>query len=200
MGRFLELIIPLCALALWPVVAVGQTEAPFGLVWGQSESQVRALGVVLKEYQSKDYGKSFFATELPRALADQETAILSFGHDDKLWRIVAIGRANDRDPMGGSVKSRYNELREVLTEKYGRPTSVHRLGDSIYAEAEYFLSGIRQGKSFWYSSFEASSNVSAELAITASDSSTSRWRIIFEEKNLRRAFDASKKLQEKKVL
>lgn len=91
---------------------LAQTEGPLGLIWGQSSGDVRASGVELKDFPSQDFGKSFIASALPRALADQENALLSFGHNDKLWRIVVFGRPNDHDPMGGSAKTRYDELRQ----------------------------------------------------------------------------------------
>jgi hypothetical protein len=194
------MLLLLCCNVLSPcALAQNQQEVPFGLAWGQTISQVQGLGVDLKPFDSKDYGKSFVATGLPRALADQETALLSFGHDDRLWRIVAAGRKNDHDPSGATVRSRYDELRSILEEKYGKSKSVHRLGDSIYSKPENFVYGLREGNSFWFSSFD-SGNIAVELGIIALDMSTTRWRIIFEDKALSRQFENSKRSLEKKAL
>jgi hypothetical protein len=176
-----------------------QNEAPFGLTWGQSSGQIQAVGVELKSIDRADYGKTFVATRLPRALADQETALLSFGHNDKLWRIVALGRPNENDPTGASVRARYDELRGILEEKYGRAKSVHRLGDHFYSKPENFVYGISKGESYWYSSFE-NNGAEIELAIIAPDMSKSRWRIIVTQKTLARDFEDSKRAIEKKAL
>lgn len=194
--RCAAIVAVLCCM---PDCVSAQAEGPLGLTWGQSSSQIKEAGVELKDVPLNDFGKSFFATNLPRALADQKHTLLSFGHDDKLWRVVLLGREVDNDPMGLSVKSRYEELKQILEEKYGKARTFQTLGDSIYAEAQYFLAGIRSGKSFWQSSFGTNS-VAIDLSIIASDSSTGQWRIIFEDKNGRRVFDNSKKAREKKAL
>lgn len=196
--RILALLVS-CPCALLVKRAMAQSEGPLGLAWGASAAQVKQLGAKLEPVAMRDFGETYFASELPRALSDQNTTILSFGHDDKLWRIAVLGRKIENDPMGLSVKSRYNELREALQEKYGHPKTTHLLGDSIYKESQYFLSGIRGGKSFWFSTYEAK-DVQVELAIIAEDSSTAQWRLIFEDKALRRSFGGSKKAIEKKAL
>jgi hypothetical protein len=126
-------------------------------------------------------------------------AIVSFGYDDKLWRIVAISRPFSNDPSGTNVKSRYQELLGVLTEKYGRPTVVHTLGESIYREPRYFLAGINGGHTSWYANFDTH-KLFIQLGIVAEDSSTGRWRTIFEEKALRKNFDSTRRVHEKGAL
>jgi hypothetical protein len=174
-------------------------EGPLGLTWGISANQVRALGVDLKDGPRSDFGVSYVATNLPRALSDQEMAIVSFGYDDKLWRIGAISRPFPNDPAGTNVKSRYQELLGVLIEKYGRPAIVHSLGDSIYREARYFLAGINGGHTSWYSNFDTA-KLFIQLGILADDSSAGRWRIIFEEKALRKTFESGRRSREKGAL
>jgi hypothetical protein len=174
-------------------------EAPLGLTWGVAPDEVRALGADLNEFPGTEFGTSFATTKLPRALSDQEATILSFGYDGRLWRIIAVSKAFQNDPSGNALKARYQELLNVLTEKYGSPTSVQHLGDSIYAESQYFLAGIKGGQSFWYSNFSTPS-LSVQLGLSADDMSSGRWRIIYEEKSLRKAFDAAKKGKEKGAL
>jgi hypothetical protein len=199
-GWHRSLVLVLCCLC-GPFIEQGlaQSEGPLGLSWGSSPDQVRQLGVKLESVAMRDFGQTYLASELPRVLSDQKTTILSFGHDGKLWRIAVLSRKFENDPMGFKVKARYDELRQALEEKYGRPKSTHMLGDSIYREDQYFLAGIRGGKSFWFSSYEPK-DVSVELGIIAEDSSTAQWRLIFEDKKLRHDFEASKKALEKKTL
>lgn len=172
---------------------------PLGLMWGMPVDQVRALGAELKDVPNTDYGVSFVATKLPRVLSDQEATVVSFGYNDKLWRIIAVSKAFSNDPAGTNLKLRYQELLAALAEKYGKPSSVHSLGDSIFQEPQYFLAGIQQGRTSWYSNFSPQS-LSIQLNLSADDSSTGRWRIIYEEMSLRKDFEVSKKIKEKNAL
>lgn len=183
----------LCAIANAQNVS---QEAPLGLPWGVSTTELQARGIELKEIPTLDFGKSFIATKMEKALTDQSAALLSFGSNDRLWRIVINSRDSLNDPSGSNILVRYNELSSVLSEKYGKPRAVHRLGDSIFSQSEYFLAGIRGGKSSWFSNFDTP-NLFIQLSIIASDSSTASWRIIYENKQLRKDFETSKRFQEK---
>jgi hypothetical protein len=72
------------------------------------------------------------SSKLPKAIHDQEITYLFFGNDNKLWRITAISSSFENDPYGNGAKSRYDELVGILSEKYGRGTSVHQFGDDFY--------------------------------------------------------------------
>ena len=129
-------------------------DAALGLIWASTIQQVIEQGVELKKIPQTDFGELYFARNLPRALSDQETAVLSFGYDDKLCRIAIISRAFDKDPAGRAAQQRYSELLTVLAEKYGRPLSVHQIDNSMYKEEKDFLAGINNGRSNWFSNYE----------------------------------------------
>ena len=173
--------------------------APFGLTWGMTSEAVRALGASIQAVDTKENGASFVAKDLPMALSDQEATALFFGHDDRLWRVVALGRAVSNDPYGTSAKSRYDELSEALVDKYGKGAPFHRLGSSIYAQPNNFVSGLKMGETHWHTSF-AAKEVSVIMDLYAPDMSSVRWRISFENKELKRLFELSKKSREKKAL
>lgn len=183
-----------------PVAAQEQDETgPLGLAWGSTVEQLTTQGIELKPFPQKDFGETYLASKLPRALSDQETAALAFGYDNKLFRVVIVSRPYENDPSGTTVRNRYSDLSSTLAEKYGKPYSVENLGTSIYAQTQYFLAGINGGYSSWYSNYETS-RIVAQLGLTAESSSTGRWRIIFEEKRLRKAFDLARKNKEKGAL
>lgn len=173
--------------------------APLGLEWGAGVEQLRSRGAELTGDTDSSFGKAFIFTKLPQALADQDSAIGFFGHDNKLWRLVLTGKPNHSDPYGSATKARYESLVEILSEKYGKPTRYHRMGDSIYAENRYFVSGIRSGRTSWFSNFKAK-DLTVQISIGADDGDTSRWRIIYENEALRSSFDRSKKAKEKGAL
>lgn len=175
------------------------TDGPIGLVWGSSSAEVQAKGVELKAIEGTDFGKSYLASKLEKALADQSAALLSFGFNDKLWRVLITSRPFSEDPAGSAAVARYDELASLLSDKYGKGTQVHRLGESIYAQSGYFVAGIRGGQSRWFTNFDTS-NLFIQLGLTASDSSTATWRLIYENKIFRRDFEASKRSREKGTL
>jgi hypothetical protein len=177
----------------------GNTAAPLGLEWGANLASTKARGVETGDESDSNFGKSVAFTKLPQVLADQETAIGFYGYDDRLYRLVIISKQFSNDPFGNAAISRYAALSELLTEKYGKPTQNHRLGDSIYAEPRYFVSGIQGGRTSWYSNFK-SQDLFVQLGIIADDSSTARWRIIYENNALRGQFDKSKRVKEKGAL
>jgi hypothetical protein len=115
-----------------PVFAQKNREGPFGLTWGSTVEQTKAVGIELKPDTNKENGVSFIARSLPKALSDQDFAFVSYGFDDKLWRIVAVSRSFSNDPKGEKIRTRYGELVGVLAGKYGPPQSSHTLGGSIY--------------------------------------------------------------------
>lgn len=175
------------------------TDGPIGLVWGSSSAEVQAKGVELKEIEGTDFGKSYLASKMEKALADQSAALLSFGFNDKLWRVLITSRPFSEDPAGSAAVARYDELASLLSDKYGKGTQVHRLGESIYAQSGYFVAGIRGGQSRWFTNFDTS-NLFIQLGLTATDSSTATWRLIYENKIFRRDFEASKRSREKGTL
>ncbi|MCG6207772.1 hypothetical protein LPW26_24250 [Rhodopseudomonas sp. HC1] len=159
-------------------------------------ADIQSSGVELKEFPGNEYGRSYIASKTSKALADQSFTLVSFGFNDKLWRVVIAGRPISDDPAGSAVLGRYKELSSLLAEKYGKPKEYHRLGESIYSQSAYFVAGIRGGNSSWYSNFETT-DFSIQLGLTATDSSTSNWRLIYENKEIRKGFEASKRSREK---
>lgn len=180
---------------LWTSNVLAQ-EAPLGLHWSASAEALKQAGIDLKKSGSDDFGVGFVAQKVPEGLANQETTLLSFGYDDKLWRIVIVSKSFPNDPAGNAVRNRYDELVRILGEKYGK-AGVHQvLGESIYSEPRYFLAGIEGGNSVWYSNFETS-DLFIQIGILAATSSDARWRIIYEYKPLKTIFVQEKKGREK---
>ncbi|MCP2221707.1 hypothetical protein [Bradyrhizobium elkanii] len=198
-------VISLAAASLFVACGVARAQshesgtAPLGLRWGSSIEEVRADGIELKDFQGRDYGATYFATKLEKALSDQSGTLLSFGFNNKLWRIVVLSRDYSNDPAGSGVLERYSQLSASLREKYGKPSTVHQLGESIYSQPRYFLAGIRGGESRWYSNFKTS-DMQIQLGLIATDNSTGSWRLIYEYAPLSVIFEDAKKTTEKDKL
>jgi hypothetical protein len=107
-----------------------------------------------------------------------------------------LSREFTNDPYGSTLRGRYDDLANLLSEKYGKPVVSHHLGSSIYAEPKYFMAGIRNGESKWSSFFDLPS-LSIVLFISADDSSTGHWKLIYRHKPLNKDFEVSKRSREK---
>ncbi len=93
--------------------------APFGLLWGASISETRNQGILLQAVDEKDYVNSFSATHLPKGITDFRQVNITFGEDDKLWRIIAYGNLLDDTPDAAKVMRLYRIYNDLLTKKYG---------------------------------------------------------------------------------
>jgi hypothetical protein len=175
-----------------------EAEAPFGLTWGASVEEVKPLGVDLREYkeESNAYGESYLASKLPKAISGQQSTYLSFGLNNKLWRIVVASTPFENDPYGLAAKARYEELSNVLTEKYGKGSTVEQLGEGYYSEPKNFVYGIKQGESRWATKFDTPT-MSITLALFAQDMSSLQWVLIYQNKALDAIFEKDQKAREK---
>jgi hypothetical protein len=196
---FAALISGLAAPPLALAQDADRNAAPFGLIWTMSAADTRTLGVDLKEIQPKDFGTSYVATKLSKILSDMQTVIVSFGYDDKLWRVAAVSREFKNDPSGISVRARYDELASVLADKYGKGHQTHSQDTRLWKSSTEFVMGIKVGRSDWFTNFETNL-LFIQLGIIAEDSSTAQWRIIMENKPLRTKFEAGKKAHERNAL
>jgi len=196
---FLALILGLVVPPVARAQDADRNAAPFGLIWAASPADIRSLGIELVEFPAKDFGTSYVATKLPKIISDVETVFVSFGYDDKLWRVAALSKNFSNDPSGTSVRSRYNELISVLTEKYGKGKQSHFQDTTMWKGSDEFIMGIKVGRSNWFSNFETNL-LYIQLGIIADDNSTAKWRIIMENKPLRENFGSGKKANKKNAL
>jgi hypothetical protein len=179
-----------------PFAGVSAEErAPFGLAWGASVEHLKAAGVVLQRRNSDQSGVRFAATSLPKALSDMGEAILSFGGNNRLHKIEAIGEDVTGDPDGRRMKARYAALSRALAGKYGQGVSRHEILEP-WTRPNDFLTGIYRGGSHWYTDFTGK-NVSIRLQIRATRRGISKYVLIFQHKEIR---PGNERLPERDVL
>lgn len=94
-------------------------EGPFGLSWGGTYNQIKAMGVELEKVEIKDYVNSFAASQLPKPLPDFDKVIISFGEDNLMWRVLAYGKKLDDDADAAKVLKLYRKYYKLLNQKYG---------------------------------------------------------------------------------
>lgn len=160
-----------------PPDTASSAEAPFGLRWLAPKQQVEEMGIVFKDpMPTTEFGSSYVVSKLPKELADLEYAVLSFGYDDHLVRITAIGEGFQDDSDGSRIKARYKELEELLQSKYGPGRS------QVHIDKEYdgnkFQIGLHNKANWMYTEFFPH-DLRIELSAFEQYPRT-RWRIIFE--------------------
>ena len=73
---------------------------------------------------------------------------------------------------------------------------MHQFGDDFYKRPDNFVYGIQQGQTAWFTNF-ANPDLFIQLGLLAEGQSTLRWRVIYENKVLKKAFDQDQKSREK---
>lgn len=160
-------------------------EAPFGLSWGATYNQTKALGVDLKKVERKNSVNDFIVTKLPKPLADFRQVIVSFGEDNSLWRLSAYGKLIDDNASAskalhlyrkyyGLLERKYGNAKEFFTPKiitvekkvkdeYGRDKiEIEKISEPI--GGPNFLAGLKSGEAVLYATFE-DEDVGAALAV-----------------------------------
>jgi hypothetical protein len=151
-------------------------EAPFGLRWMASKQDVTDMGVIFKSPMDTDFGTSYVVSQLPKELPDLHYAVLSFGDDDQLIRIIAIGTGFDRDDDGSRIKARYKELDDLLQKKYGAGKLEQHTEKNC--EGDNFMRCLGAKRSWMYTKYSPP-DMRVELSAFV-ESGQTRWRIIFE--------------------
>lgn len=158
--------------------------APFGLSWQANETDIKNMGVVLTPTQQEDYVNSFIATQLPKEAKGFRIVQLSFGEENKLWRIIAYGDFIDDEADASQGLKLYKMYARLLNQKYGkqqefytpavttvekeviiqgRPTKQSEQVEEKIGNPN-FLSQLQQGTASLYSTFEGN-GIGAALAL-----------------------------------
>ena len=175
------------------------TSAPLGLEWGMSRETVKSLGVSLEPVDDDGDGKADEARNLPKILRDAASVRLSFGFDDRLWRIFVISKSFSDDPYGSKVRARYDALSGLLSQKYGPRDRRHSIEDGPYSKPRHFLFALNSGHGTHFTMY-ATTPMFVYLAIEPVDTSTGAYVLLFQRKDLAAAVDAIRKEREKDAL
>ncbi len=177
--------------------------APFGLLWGATYRETLSSGVKLTKTFEKDYINSFIADELPKALPNIRYVVVTFGQDNRLWRVIAYGDFIQDTPSASKVLEQYNHYYRLLNKKYGNAEQtynpkinrIEKIIDLGHGKTkteieeipstignDNFLAELQNGETDLYSTFY-NSNVGAALSVNVDGNGNSY--IILEYKNLK---------------
>ena len=168
---------------------------PFGTEMGDSPDKFADLKK-LEQYEGMSLYRAF---NLPQKHSSFTSYILAFG-DDGLAMIMASTKDYEDDHYGNTAKSEYNNVKEQLTKKYGRPVSVERLNTgSIWNEPRYFATSInkneRRHKSLWFDNLPDNLE-SVELEVRATNSGVTYLQLHYLYKNMVKAREKAKAANE----
>jgi hypothetical protein len=92
-------------------------EAMFGLNFGQTTKEIRAMGVTLIFKDSLNNLFSYKCKTLPKNFSSAESYTLIFS-DDSLVKIIMLGNTIDNDLYGNDGKEAFKNTMELLKKKY----------------------------------------------------------------------------------
>ncbi|CAH9017681.1 hypothetical protein [Candidatus Nitrosacidococcus sp. I8] len=137
--RLLCFIITLVAVNFWaaPLLAADDTslvlseDTPFGLGWGMTEKQVKALGATLSHSQTYENIDIFSSRKLPEQLPVIRVDSYSLLFDKKwgLQKIMMYSKIIQNDQDGEVGESQYFELKNFLMKRHGNPISISEKDD-----------------------------------------------------------------------
>lgn len=147
------------ALLLTPLVAIpslASADAPFGLTWGMSKSEVESLGVTLFDEEQNRNIKLYRTNELPIDLSNAEFYGLIFDENRGLQKITMVSDTISNDAYGREGKSAYDRIKTALIGKYGDPTNDYDfIGLKLWDESDEFYQCLAyDGCGGWASFFE----------------------------------------------
>lgn len=185
------------------------SSAPFGLLWKADMDEIKELGVILTPIEEKDYANSFAATHLPKDPKGFRDVYVTFGEENELWRILAIGDFINDEPDASKVLKEYRKYVRLLSQKYGnqqenfdpkltpveKKVMVNGREETVIEQKPEpignpeFLSQLQSGEATLYSTFEGN-NIGAALAINVDGDGKSY--IIIDYKNIKILQDREK--------
>ncbi|EGQ7835363.1 hypothetical protein H9W06_004477 [Vibrio vulnificus] len=126
---------------LLTVVAAGAQAAdtfpePFGLSWGMSEAGLKKLGFT--QVSNSGGLRIFSSVSAPKAWSKAENYV-AVTYKGKLVKAAALSEDFKNDIYGSEGKSTYEQVKSLLTKKYGSPsTNYERVGGDLYDDADEF--------------------------------------------------------------
>ena len=126
----------ICVLLI-SVYAYAGNEAMFGLNFGQTPKEIRALGSTLTFKDNNKNFSSYTCNSLPKNSSSAESYTLIFS-DDSLVKVIMIGNTISNDIYGSDGKEAFINTFELLKKKYIVHLFRTELGLELYDESDEF--------------------------------------------------------------
>ncbi len=110
--------------------------SPFGLTWGMSVASLKELGFA--EVNDSGGLKILSSVSAPKAWSKAEIYV-AVTYKDRLVKAAANSFDFTDDVYGSEGKDNYNQIKSLLTKKYGEPTTHYeRIGTTLYDDPDEF--------------------------------------------------------------
>ena len=152
----------LLALVISPVVAQAQSKtripAPLGLKWGWTQTDLKRVGVriIANDPANAGLARILRVYNTPKEIAGASTVFLLVTNRYGLQRVLWASPTYRNDKFGLRAKTRYSELKEALSDKYGPPNSYEWISkrQKYAAQTDFFYicmrtKGCGSWTSFW---------------------------------------------------
>ncbi|EGQ9635472.1 hypothetical protein O1D87_003489 [Vibrio cholerae] len=134
MGKFLVGL--LLAIVVAGAQAADTFPEPFGLSWGMSEAGLKKLGFT--QVSDANGLRIFSSVSVPKAWSKAENYV-AVTYKGRLVKVAAMSTDFTDDIYGSKGKSNYEQVKSLLTKKYGSPsTHYERVGGDLYDDADEF--------------------------------------------------------------
>jgi hypothetical protein len=130
----------------------GQRTEPFGLRPGSTVEQV--LAVVGRPSVKHSNGNAYILNTAPSPHPDFDEYVLLFSPSKGLVKLMAYSKTIVTNGWGQEVQSKFDEVNEALTKKYGTGKKLDYLrSGSLWDEPKDWMMGLRKGErtlvSYW---------------------------------------------------
>lgn len=130
-----------------------EASAPFGLQWGASAEEVeKIVGASPDDKLLWGRVQSFDVALAPLTPPNTRTILLAVDPELGLGRIIWISEEISNDAFGSAGKRNFNEIKTILTEKYGNPESaMEKTGVTLWKDRDEFYQCLaHDGCGLWF--------------------------------------------------
>ena len=138
-------------------VSAKEIDAPFGLAWGKSQSELEAKGAEIYGCAEKDNNFIVCKTKTPpKPVSFSDFYFLYFHSTKGLQKVIMVGEIITEDIYGSEGKKLYAQIKAGLTKKYGeRSDGGEHIGLKLYDEYDEFYQCLAYtGCGLWVSLWE----------------------------------------------
>jgi hypothetical protein len=140
-------------LALSVFVCAQDNNAMFGLKWGMSTQQVKALGISLEKKSAEWNFSTYVADTMPKALSFGESYVLIFD-DNSLVKMKMVSTDITEDPYGTEGKELFDRAVEMLSKSYKVEKVFCKSGLELYEDSDEFYECLNyEGCGYWVTGF-----------------------------------------------
>ncbi len=159
--------------------------APLGFAWGDTKDNLSDTGILFEVCEAQANNVTACETKIaPKPVSFGDTYVLVFESKIGLQKIFILGKSIDSDITGQNGKNLYNEIKQVLIKKYGKPKTYERVGREVYKEYDEFYQCLKyDGCGSWDSLWLPSEGGVVMLSLRGSSRGKGFITLTYESKN-----------------